>query len=193
MKPTDIRYAFLDRLLAEVAPSMPTRRSMRSGICWRSGVAGVYHHMLVLPYVGDFREFKRYGLPIPRIHVNNFTFFGPAKAAKARWNSLGAARDGWHRSQHVLELTVALDELVHFAPWIAAWTRAVDANDPGLLLPLPHPLEFDRPPADLMRTNYAWTAAATTDYEARQAVQAAYDERRRAARMARATLLETQK
>jgi hypothetical protein len=172
MTPNAVRFAFIDQLLAEVAPSMPTRRSLRAGIAWRSDVAGTFHHVIVGAYEGDFKQPERYGLPIPRIHVNHVDFY-PSRAAKDRWDNIGAAEHGWHPSRHLLELTVALDELVDFAPWVVAWTRAKDANDPALLAALPYPLEQPRTAEQLLATCYEWTPTATTDYERRRADGAA--------------------
>jgi len=182
MTPNAVRSAFLDRLAAVVAPALPTRKSSRSGIAWRSDVAGVYHHVVVLPYVGDFEHPERQSLrswtlsgpPIPRIHVNHYDFW-VSQAQQRRWSGLarrqagvGGPEDAWHSSRHVLELTVALDELLDFAPWVAAWIRAVEANDPALLLALPHPLEHPRTAEYLLATAYEWTARASEEYERRR-------------------------
>ena len=165
MKPNRIRTAFCDRLIDAVAPALPSRRSMTSGVAWRSDLPGVYHHVLVLAYTGSFEYAGRYGPPLPRIHLNHF-FFCVSRAQKRRWSSPGAAPCGiWHPSPDRLELTVALTELVDFVPWVVAWARAVDAGDPSLVPALPHALEFARTPGQLLRTDYAWTARAASEHE----------------------------
>ena len=176
MKPRAIRRAFYDRLIAAVDDGMPSRRSMTSGIAWRSNVADVYHHVLVLPYIGDFehpeREYWRSwtagGTPIPRIHVNHY-FFLPSHAQERRWSAAGAPPYGpWRGSNHVLELTVALEELADFAGWAVRWTQAVDVGDPALLPLLPHPLQFPRTAGELLKTSYEWTLEASEQYERRR-------------------------
>jgi len=175
MTPNEVRSAFYDRLIAAVAGRTPSRRSMTSGIAWRSARAGVYHHVLVLPYIGDFehpeREYWRScaagGTPIPRIHVNHY-FFLPSHAQELRWSAAGAAMHGlWICSGHMLELTVTLEELVDFAPWVVAWTQAADIRDAALIPALPHALQFPRAPEELLKADYEWTARAAAEYELR--------------------------
>ena len=180
MKPKEVRSAFYDRLIAAVADRVPSRRSMMSGISWRARVPGVYHHVLVLPYIGDFEHPERQngrswalsGRPIPRIHVNHIAFF-PSHAQELRWSAAGAARHSlWVCSGHVLELTVALEELPDFAPWIVAWTHAADMRSPELLPALPHPLQFPRMAEELLKTSYEWTAQGFAEYELRRPKEA---------------------
>jgi len=167
MKPNQIRAAFFDHLIEEVGPALPSRKSMTSGVAWRSDLPGVYHHVLVLAYTGSFEHPKRHESPLPRIHLNHFSF-SVSRAQRRRWFSSGVSpRGSWSPSSHRLELTVTLAELVDFAPWVGAWSRAVDAGDPSLLLALPHALEFARTPGQLLRTAYAWTARADGEYERR--------------------------
>lgn len=174
MTPSDIRSIFYDRLAAAVSAGMPTSKSISAGVAWRSGVDGVYHRALVLPYVGDFehperrglRPWTAFGLPIPRIHVNHYDS-RVSQAQKRRWAGAGCKGEAWWPSRHVLELTVDLEELLDFASWVAAWTRAVEANDLTLLPALPHPLQHDRAPEELLRTAYEWTTRAAQDYERR--------------------------
>jgi len=175
MNPRAIRGVFYDRLAAAVADGMPTSRSASSGMAWRSDVAGVYHHVLVLPYVGDFERPERQDLrswtlggpPIPRIHVNHYDF-RLSRAQKRRWLGGNGPDEAWQPSPHMLELTVALEELGDFAPWVAAWARAAQANDPMLLPAPPHPLEHPRTSEHLLRTAYEWTARAAEEYERRR-------------------------
>jgi hypothetical protein len=175
MNPKAIRGVFYDRLAAAVADGMPTHRSASPGMAWRSDVAGVYHHVLVLPYIGDFEHPERQsvrswtlsGPPIPRIHVNHYDF-RVSQAQKRRWSGANGPDEAWQPSRHVLELTVALNELVDFAPWVAAWARAVEADNPAMLPALPHPLEHPRTPEQLLRTAYEWTAQASKEYEGRR-------------------------
>jgi hypothetical protein len=176
MNPRAVRRAFYDRLIAAVADGVPSRRSMTSGIAWRSGVADVYHHVLVLPYVGsfeyperqDWRSWTLGGPPIPRIHLNHIMFF-PSHAQELRWSAAGAPPHGlWRGSDHVLELTVALEELPDFAPWIVAWTHAADIRSAALLPTLPYPLQFPRTAEELLKTSYEWTLEASEQYERRR-------------------------
>jgi len=175
MKPNEVRSAFYDRLIAAVAGRTPSRRSMTSGIAWRSVRAGVYHHVLVLPYIGDFEHPERQGWrswttggpPIPRIHINDY-YFRVSHAQERRWSAAGAPPHGvWCGSNHVLELTVAIEELADFAEWAVRWTQAVDVGDPALLPDPPHPLEYPRTPEELLKTSYEWTARAAAEYELR--------------------------
>ena len=180
MKPSAIRSAFYDRLLYAVADRTPSRRSMMSGIAWRARTPGIYHHVLVLPYIGDFEHPERQngrswalsGRPVPRIHVNHIAFF-PSHAQELRWSAAGAARHGlWICSAHKLELTVALEELADFAPWIVAWTQAADVRDAAHIPALPHALQFPRTPEELLKAEYEWTARAAEEYELRLSKEA---------------------
>jgi hypothetical protein len=149
---------------------------MTSGIAWRSDVPGIYHHLLVLPYIGDFEHPERQGWrswttggpPIPRIHVNHY-FFLPSQAQELRWSAAGAPPHGlWRACGRMLELTVALEELPDFVGWIVGWTRAIDIGDPSLLPALPHPLQFPRTAEELLKTSYEWTLEASEQYERRR-------------------------
>ena len=175
MNPRAIRRTFYDRLIAAVADRTPSRRSMMFGIAWRARMPGIYHHVLVLPYIGDFehperenwRSWALSGPPVPRIHVNHY-YFCPSHAQEFRWPAAGAAPHGlWIRSGHMLELTVALEELADFAPWVVAWTQAADIRDAALIPALPHALQFPRTAEELLKADYEWTARAAEEYERR--------------------------
>ena len=67
----------------------------------------------------------------------------------------------------MLELTVALEELADFAPWVVAWTQAADIRDAALIPALPHVLQFPRTAEELLKADYEWTARAAEEYERR--------------------------
>ena len=126
----------------------------------------------MLPYVGNFNRPQYYGDPIPRIHVDHYAY-DPSQVQRQRWAADAPPSDRlWTMAPHPLELTVTLNELLDFVDWVVAWTRAVDTNDPALLLPLPHPLERARSAEELLRTYYEWTVAAHTEYHRRRRARA---------------------
>lgn len=164
-RPNTFRRGFYDRLAAAVAPAMPTRLSYKNGIGWRSGLPGVYHHVIVLPYIGEFSRTGAHERPIPRIHLNHFDFWpGVSKAQCRRW-----AEGSWTpfmRSDAMLELTTTLEELPDFTEWITAWAKAHDQDDCSLLGPAPYPIVEIGWGQDPFEVSYLWTTAASKEYEA---------------------------
>lgn len=151
---------------------MPTRPTSTRGVAWRSACRQTFHHVLILPYIGAFKypqsaasgAWSLDGPPVPRIHLNHISY-EPSKARRRLWSREDERYHlPWTSFGNKLELTVAVRELVDFVPWVVAQARAMEADDPGLIAPPPHPLEFDRTPDELMRMDYAWTMAASADY-----------------------------
>ncbi len=156
-----IRRQFYEDLSGIV--DMPTRISMQHGFAWRSTVPGIYHRLIVMPYIGCFDRPALYGWqkPIPRIHLNHFDFYGLSRAQQRRW-SVDTSVQRWGASRGRLELTVTIEQLLDFVRWVAIWARAHDSTDPGMIPWPPHPLEG--PTHSLGFTSYLWTTAADEEY-----------------------------
>ena len=163
------RREFYERIAALV--DMPTRPTVNEGIAWRSARPGRFHSLIVFPYIGDFdypgctrrSAYLLDGPPVPRIHLNHFDY-QPSRTRKRLWSGSDKTYHLWSAFGHRLELTVAIGELVDFVPWVVARVRAMEAEDSGLILPPPPPLEFNRTPDDMLGMAYAWTMAASADY-----------------------------
>ena len=178
------RTAFYERIAASVA--MPTRVTATRGIAWpMPGDPWRYNSLIVLPHVGNFDNPGRYSpywtvraAPIPRIHLNHYSW-DPSRTQQLRWAGVKDYSRIAAMSQHKLELTVDIDELSDFAPWVLDWLAAVEESDAAIVPAPPHPLERDRTPEELLRTHYEWTLAAHRDYEQRR-LENERRERRRA-------------
>jgi len=129
----------------------------------------VYHHVLVLPYVGDFNGPTNYRRVVPRIHLNHHDSSGHAPATKLEHQARAqfpVARVSRYGSK--LELTATIEELPQLAAWVVAWAHARVAMDQGLssaLPEVPFALEHSRSPEELLRCDYVWTKAASEEYE----------------------------
>lgn len=179
-----VRREFYERLAALV--DMPTRPTATQGIAWRSGRPGRYHSLIVLPYIGSFDPpgcrdgypWTLDGRPVPRIYLNHYDWH-PSKLQRRRW-SLAAVEPTCPPERDHLELTVAIDELADFAPWIAGWVRASESGNPSLILPPPHPLARAATAEEMLRTSYDWTMRANAEYHRRwQACEARRRQRER--------------
>lgn len=164
------RSEFYRRLSAIV--DMPTRPSSIYGILWRSAVPGHYHSLVVLAYVGCFEQkyTDNYPRPVPRIHLNDLVYREPSKAQQVRWAKPNKLLKAWCPVARYLEITVTMDELLDFVPWIARWAEAIDAKDSTLILPSPHPLELTQGPLRYTH-GYLWTKAADSEYRAHRRVR----------------------
>jgi hypothetical protein len=168
-----VRREFYEHIAASVA--MPTRVTATQGVAWPTpGNPRRYNSLIVLPYVGDFDNPVRYspywtvrGAPIPRIHLNHYAW-DPSRAQQFRWAGVRDYSRIAAMSQHELELTVDLGELVDYAPWVLGWLAAVEKTDASLMPTPPHPLEHHSTPEELLKTRYEWTLTAHQDYERRR-------------------------
>ena len=134
LDPKSIRREFYNRL-ADAARVPRRHRMPRTGLPvpladGRKGAVRAY------AYNGSFNNPDKYGLPVPRIVVR---LAGP-------WSGPD------------LELTLTLDELHAWAPWIVAWIRAKTDDGPPLP-PAPTPLTCPWRCADLREASYLWTVA----------------------------------
>ena len=167
-----IRRQFYERIAASV--QMPTRITATQGIAWPTfKFPWEFNSLIVLPYVGDFdrpgpNNFNRTirGLPIPRIHLNRY-WYEPSKAQLRRWFGTNEYGRPAVMSQHSLELTVDLNELLDFAPWVLAWLEAVEKDEVELIPTPPHPLYPTKMASGLLRSKYEWTFKAHQDYRRR--------------------------
>ena len=132
-----------------------------------------FNSLIVLPYVGEFDRPLQHnpngtlrGVPIPRIHLNHY-WYEPSKAQLRRWFRVNTYGRPAVMSQHSLELTVDLDELVDFAPWLLGWLEAVEKDDAELIPTPPHPLYPTKMARDLLRSRYEWTLKAHREYRQR--------------------------
>lgn len=151
-------------------------RYVRHGHAWPAiwdAQRCVYHHCLVMPYVGG--ESRRKGSPraIPRIHLNHHNPRGHAPAdqlarrARAAWPGRVATVYGAK-----LEFTATIEELPLLAAWVVAWAAAKVAKDAGGAVELPQPpvaLENPPPSDELLAFDYLWTQAAADEYSALRA------------------------
>lgn len=173
-----VRRTFYEHLAALV--DMPTRPTATQGIAWRSGRPGRYHSLIVLPYIGDFcppgcrdgYPWTLDGRPVPRIYLNHYSWH-PSQAQRRRW-ALTTVEPTWPPERDHLELTVAIEELIDFAPWIAAWARATEACNLAQVLPPPRRLKQAVTAEQLLSTRYDWTVQADAEYDRRWNAREAY-------------------
>jgi len=183
----EIRSEFYRRLTACV--DLPTRPSSQRGMAWRSQVPGIYHSLIVLPYIGSFDHPQdcEHPRPVPRFHLNDMALYDVSKRRKALWGWDGS-HSSWRVARQYLELTVTIEECLDFADWIATWARAIDADDSSLILPSPHALEIYAEPLSVSHS-YLWTQAAADEHNAYRQRQAERQARRDAMRAARRAAL----
>jgi hypothetical protein len=125
--PKSIRLDFYNRL-ADAAGIRRLWRVQRSGLAIPNAKGGKAT-VRVDAYSGDFKDPDRYGQPVPRITVS---LRGPYTFPD-------------------LELSVALEELPLWAPWVAAWVK-------GEPLPAATPVAKPWQGSDLGRADYLWSA-----------------------------------
>jgi hypothetical protein len=148
--PTTIVRAFYWTL----ARATGTRRvALRYPHGQRLQVAGLDLIVQVMAYSG---RLTRNGNPIPRITVRQ-----PTLDRRGRWTPriYGPA---------LLELTLTLDRLVTWAPWVAAWVRGRAAGDTNAILAPPDTLTASRSAAGFLRGGYYWTRLASNEYARRE-------------------------
>ena len=167
-----IRREFYERIASLV--KTPSRFTPTQGIAWPTlKTPWEFHSLIVLPYVGDFnRPFQYYpngtlrGLPLPRIHLNRYSS-EPSKAQVRRWFGTNIYGRPAVMSQHSLELTLDLNELSDFAPWVLGWLKAAEEQNAELIPTPPHPLYPTRMASDVLRDRNQWTYAAYREYRKR--------------------------
>ena len=168
-----VRRQFYERISSLVRT--PTRFTSSQGIAWPTfKTPWEFNSLIVLPYVGSFDQpGQRYpngtlrGTPLPRIHLNHY-WHEPSKAQVRRWFGTNIQGRPAVMSQHSLELTVGVDELVDFAPWVLDWLEAVENDDVELIPTPPHPLHPTRMDCDLLKSRYEWSAKAHQEYRRRR-------------------------
>ncbi|MHB1158464.1 MAG: hypothetical protein ACYC26_16695 [Phycisphaerales bacterium] len=178
MTPCDIVKDFYLHLASAVGVALQ-HGYRRNGYVWPVQMIGdtcVYHHVLVIPYVGDFervplRYCSAYERPIPRIKVNQFTSAPNPTRKQVEQRFVGAKPSRFKQHSAKLELSVTMEQLVDFAPWLAAWIAARTTNTQSLLATPPHPIErgWD---SDVLNAHYLWSQAAADEYEAAPATKA---------------------
>lgn len=181
-RPVHAFYAALKPLVL-----LPTRPSIREGIAWRSGVHGWFHHVYVYPYAGTLgkRMLRDPERIIPRIALNECRFLEPTRRRRRLW-SQERPYSSWIYCPHSLELTVTLDELVDFVPYVVGWAQACESNAPGRVPAPPHPLDLGNNWHSFV-AGYRWSLAANDEYgrwEERRRLARARAAERRAGRLA---------
>ena len=168
-----VRLEFYERIASLV--KTPTKFTATGGIAWPTfKTPWEFNSLIVLPYVGSFDQpGQRYpngtlrGVPIPRIHLNQYCY-EPSKVQLRRWFGTNIHSRPAVMSQHSLELTVGLEELVDFAPWVLDWLKAVEQDEARLVSTPPHPLHPTRMDCDLLKSRYEWSAKAHQEYRRRR-------------------------
>ena len=167
-----LRREFYERIADLV--NTPTRFTPTQGIAWPTlRTPWEFNSLIVLPYTGDFdRPFQYYpngtlrGVPLPRIHLNHL-WLEPSKSQIRRWFGTNTYGRPAVMSQHSLELTVDLNELPDFAPWVLGWLKAAEDQNAELIPTPPHPLYPTRMASDVLRSRNQWTYAAHREYRRR--------------------------
>ena len=167
-----VRREFYERLAALV--DMPTRPTATQGIAWRSGRPGRYHSLIVLAYAGSFDPpgcrdgypWTLDGRPVPRIHLNDVAWW-PSRTQERRWANSKVVELHWAAIGSDLELTLTLEELLDFVPWIVAWARASETGDRSLIFAPPHRLKQAATTEQMLTTRYDWSLRADAEYDRR--------------------------
>ena len=167
-----LRREFYERIASLV--KTPSRFTPTQGIAWPTlKTPWEFHSLIVLPYVGDFnRPFQYYpngtlrGLPLPRIHLNRYSS-EPSKAQVRRWFGTNIYGRPAVMSQHSLELTLDLNELSDFAPWVLGWLKAAEDQSAELIPTPPHPLYPTTANSHLMHNRNVWSEKAYQEYRKR--------------------------
>ena len=147
--PKTIRREFYDRLAD--AAGIPRRRRVPLSGYPIPYVQGHKAAVRVYGYSGHFDQPDKYGLPVPRIEVR---LAGP-------WTYID------------LEVTVALSELLAWAPWIIGWIRWRTGDRTATLPDPPTPVYRPWSEVSIDSLHYLWTVRADRT-ERREALQRLY-------------------
>ena len=167
-----IRREFYERIASLV--KTPSRFTPTQGIAWPTfKVSQEFNSVIVLPYIGSFDQPGQHypngtlrGAPIPRIHLNHYSY-DSSKAQIRRWFGTNIYDRPAVMSQHSLELTVGMDELVNFAPWVLGWLEAAEDQNAELIPTPPHPLYPTTANSHLMHNRNVWSEKAYQEYRKR--------------------------
>ena len=154
------------RKIAAMVP-MPTRPTEDWGMAWPArNRRWVFNSLVVRSHDGSF-ELDRDTNPIPRVFLNRL-WWPQSRRQILRWTGVEAGSLRMDVSHRALTLTVAIEELLDFAPWLLAWLEAVERRDASLMPKPPHALQGTPDAEDLLFSRFEWTVAAHEEHGRRR-------------------------
>ena len=160
-----IRRQFYQKIAAMV--QLPTRPTADWGMAWPARTRRwAFNSLVVRSHDGSF-ELHRDNNPIPRIFLNRL-WWPQSRQQILRWTGAAAGSLRMDVSHRALTLTVALEELLDFAPWLLGWLEAVEKRDVSLMPMPPHALQGTPGAEALLLSQYEWTVGAHQEHERRR-------------------------